>query len=112
MLIFLRHRLAFLATPKTGTTAVEMALRPRAGWAASARGGAIDMCRLHTRGCGCDGGPAASSSSSSAAVKLMNSLIARVPGSAPRRLAPLRALRRTHVTLPLDLREPGGMSGT
>lgn len=30
MLIFLRHRLAFLATPKTGTTAVEMALRPRA----------------------------------------------------------------------------------
>jgi hypothetical protein len=30
MLIFLRHRLAFLATPKTGTTAVEMALRPKA----------------------------------------------------------------------------------
>lgn len=30
MLIFLRHRLAFLATPKTGTTAVEMALRPQA----------------------------------------------------------------------------------
>ena len=30
MLIFLRHRLAFLAVPKTGTTAVEMALRPKA----------------------------------------------------------------------------------
>lgn len=30
MLIFLRHKIAFLATPKTGTTAVEMALRPRA----------------------------------------------------------------------------------
>lgn len=30
MLIFLRHNLAYLATPKTGTTAVEMALRPRA----------------------------------------------------------------------------------
>lgn len=30
MLIFLRHKLAFLATPKTGTTAVEMALRPQA----------------------------------------------------------------------------------
>ncbi|MFD2740317.1 hypothetical protein ACFSUD_12090 [Sulfitobacter aestuarii] len=30
MLIFLRHELTFLATPKTGTTAVEMALRPRA----------------------------------------------------------------------------------
>jgi len=30
VLIFLRHRLAFLATPKTGTTAVEMALKPRA----------------------------------------------------------------------------------
>ena len=30
MLIFLRHRLAFLATPKTGTTAVEMARRLRA----------------------------------------------------------------------------------
>jgi hypothetical protein len=30
MLIFLRHRLTFLATPKTGTTAVELALRPRA----------------------------------------------------------------------------------
>jgi len=30
MLIFLRHNLAFLANPKTGTTAVEMALRPRA----------------------------------------------------------------------------------
>ncbi|APE44285.1 hypothetical protein BOO69_13420 [Sulfitobacter alexandrii] len=30
MLIFLRHGLAFLATPKTGTTAVEMALRPKA----------------------------------------------------------------------------------
>ncbi len=30
MLIFLRHSLAFLATPKTGTTAVEMALKPRA----------------------------------------------------------------------------------
>lgn len=30
MLIFLRHRLAFLATPKTGTTSVEMALRPNA----------------------------------------------------------------------------------
>ena len=27
MLIFLRHNLAYLATPKTGTTAVEMALR-------------------------------------------------------------------------------------
>ena len=30
MLIFLRHNLTYLATPKTGTTAVEMALRPRA----------------------------------------------------------------------------------
>ena len=30
MLIFLRHNLAFLATPKTGTTAVEMALRSQA----------------------------------------------------------------------------------
>jgi hypothetical protein len=30
MLIFLEHRLAFLATPKTGTTAVEGALKPRA----------------------------------------------------------------------------------
>tara|TARA_R110002124_G_scaffold137086_1_gene299961 strand:+ start:445 stop:1065 length:621 start_codon:yes stop_codon:yes gene_type:complete len=30
MLIFLRHNLAFLATPKTGTTAVEMALKSRA----------------------------------------------------------------------------------
>ncbi len=30
MLIFLRHNLTFLATPKTGTTAVEMALKPRA----------------------------------------------------------------------------------
>lgn len=30
MLIFLRHNLAFLATPKTGSTAVEMALRPKA----------------------------------------------------------------------------------
>ena len=30
MLIFLRHKLAFLATPKTGTTAVEMALKSRA----------------------------------------------------------------------------------
>jgi hypothetical protein len=30
MLIFLRHKLTFLATPKTGTTAVEMALKPRA----------------------------------------------------------------------------------
>lgn len=30
MLIFLRHKIAFLATPKTGTTAVEMALKPRA----------------------------------------------------------------------------------
>ncbi|MFT6676891.1 MAG: hypothetical protein ACJAVM_003097 [Sulfitobacter sp.] len=30
MLIFLRHHLAFLAVPKTGTTAVEMALRPKA----------------------------------------------------------------------------------
>ena len=30
MLIFLRQGLAFLATPKTGTTAVEMALRPKA----------------------------------------------------------------------------------
>ena len=30
MLIFLRHNLAFLATPKTGTTAVEMALKPHA----------------------------------------------------------------------------------
>ncbi|QUJ75386.1 hypothetical protein KDD17_10365 [Sulfitobacter albidus] len=30
MLIFLRHELAFLANPKTGTTAVEMALKPRA----------------------------------------------------------------------------------
>ena len=30
MLVFLRHKLTFLATPKTGTTAVEMALKPRA----------------------------------------------------------------------------------
>ncbi|MFK7836623.1 MAG: hypothetical protein AB8B60_10415 [Sulfitobacter sp.] len=30
MLIFLRHKIAFLATPKTGTTAVELALKPRA----------------------------------------------------------------------------------
>lgn len=30
MLIFLRHKIAFLATPKTGTTAVEMALKPQA----------------------------------------------------------------------------------
>ncbi len=30
MLIFLRHGLAFLATPKTGTTATEHALRPHA----------------------------------------------------------------------------------
>lgn len=30
MLVFLRHKIAFLATPKTGTTAVEMALKPRA----------------------------------------------------------------------------------
>ena len=30
MLIFLRHNLTFLATPKTGTTAVEMTLRPEA----------------------------------------------------------------------------------
>ena len=30
MLIFLRHQLAFLATPKTGTTAIEMALRSQA----------------------------------------------------------------------------------
>ncbi|MEW9920986.1 hypothetical protein AB2B41_15340 [Marimonas sp. MJW-29] len=30
MLIFLRHDLAYLATPKTGTTAIEMALKPRA----------------------------------------------------------------------------------
>ena len=30
MLIFLRHNLTYLATPKTGTTAVEMALKPRA----------------------------------------------------------------------------------
>ncbi len=30
MLIFLRQNLTFLATPKTGTTAVEMALKPRA----------------------------------------------------------------------------------
>ena len=30
MLIFLRHELAYLATPKTGTTAVEMTLKPRA----------------------------------------------------------------------------------
>jgi len=30
MLIFLSHELAFLATPKTGTTAVEMALKPHA----------------------------------------------------------------------------------
>lgn len=28
MLIFLRHELAFLATPKTGSTAIEFALRP------------------------------------------------------------------------------------
>ncbi|MGC1504004.1 MAG: hypothetical protein WA782_07655 [Sulfitobacter sp.] len=30
MLVFLRHKITFLATPKTGTTAVEMALKPRA----------------------------------------------------------------------------------
>ncbi|KIN60209.1 hypothetical protein Z945_1176 [Sulfitobacter noctilucae] len=30
MLVFLRHKIAFLATPKTGTTAVEMALKSRA----------------------------------------------------------------------------------
>ncbi|MGJ8544568.1 MAG: hypothetical protein ACSHWZ_03925 [Sulfitobacter sp.] len=30
MLIFLRHNLAFLAVPKTGTTAIEMALKPKA----------------------------------------------------------------------------------
>lgn len=30
MLVFLRQNLTFLATPKTGTTAVEMALKPRA----------------------------------------------------------------------------------
>ncbi|MCX7561087.1 hypothetical protein OS190_16070 [Sulfitobacter sp. F26204] len=30
MLVFLRHKLTFLATPKTGTTAIEMALKPRA----------------------------------------------------------------------------------
>lgn len=30
MLIFLSKKIAFLATPKTGTTAVEMALKPRA----------------------------------------------------------------------------------
>lgn len=30
MLIFLRHGLAYLATPKTGSTAVEMALQPQA----------------------------------------------------------------------------------
>lgn len=30
MLIFLRHNLTYLATPKTGTTAVEMALKPQA----------------------------------------------------------------------------------
>ncbi|MGB3245558.1 MAG: hypothetical protein WBB25_13570 [Sulfitobacter sp.] len=30
MLIFLRHELAFLATPKTGSTAIEFALRPYA----------------------------------------------------------------------------------
>lgn len=30
MLVFLRHNLTFLATPKTGTTAVEMALKPQA----------------------------------------------------------------------------------
>lgn len=30
MLVFLRHKITFLATPKTGTTAVEMALKSRA----------------------------------------------------------------------------------
>lgn len=30
MLIFLRHKLTYLATPKTGSTAVEMALKPQA----------------------------------------------------------------------------------
>ena len=30
MLVFLRHKLTFLAVPKTGTTAVEMALKPHA----------------------------------------------------------------------------------
>ena len=30
MLVFLRHKIAFLATPKTGTTAVELALKSRA----------------------------------------------------------------------------------
>lgn len=30
MLVFLRHKITYLATPKTGTTAVEMALKPRA----------------------------------------------------------------------------------
>ena len=30
MLVFLRHKITFLATPKTGTTAVEMALKPHA----------------------------------------------------------------------------------
>jgi hypothetical protein len=30
MLIFLRHELAFLATPKTGSTAIEFAMRPHA----------------------------------------------------------------------------------
>lgn len=33
MLVFWEERLVFLATPKTGTTAVEMALRPHAGLA-------------------------------------------------------------------------------
>ncbi len=49
MLIFVRQSLAFIAVPKTGTTAIEMALRSRADIVFARRFKHITAQRFHTR---------------------------------------------------------------
>ncbi|MEP5091651.1 MAG: hypothetical protein ABJR23_19680, partial [Paracoccaceae bacterium] len=49
MLIFSDLKLAYLAVPKTGSTAVEMALKPRADIIFSKRRKHINAQRFHTR---------------------------------------------------------------
>jgi len=49
MLIFSDLKLAFLAVPKTGTTAVEMALKPRADIVFSKQRKHMNAQRFHTR---------------------------------------------------------------